>query len=62
MPVDRRLRAVRAAVDEAPDDQLDRACLALRLAEDAAEGWRDLPDPPQDAGDPDEARDRLSSA
>jgi hypothetical protein len=42
------------------DDRVARACLALGLSVEGAEGWRDLPDPPQD--DPAEAPDRRSSA
>jgi len=44
------------------DDHVARTCLELGLSPEGAEGWRDLPDPPPDAGDPDKAVDRRSSA
>jgi hypothetical protein len=49
--------------DEPLDDHVARLCLALDLSSEAAECWRDLPDPPDgEGGDPGEAPDRLSSA
>jgi hypothetical protein len=43
-----------------------RLCLELGLSPQAAETWRDLPEPPEDAADPtdepDEAAERQSSA
>ena len=48
---------------ETLDDHVARMCLSLDLSPEGAEGWRDLPDPREAAGDaPDEARGRLSSA
>jgi hypothetical protein len=48
------------------DDHVARLCLDLDLSTEAAERWRDLPDPPDGAGvppeDPDEAPGRRSSA
>ena len=48
--------------DEPLDDHVARLCLDLRLSPEDAERWRDLPDPPDDAGDPGEPPDRMSSA
>jgi len=42
------------------DDHVVRACLALGLSLEGAEGWRELPDPPERLLD--EAPDPLSSA
>jgi hypothetical protein len=48
------------------DDHVARLCLELGLSPQAAETWRDLPDPPEGAADPtdepDEAAERQSSA
>jgi hypothetical protein len=47
------------------DDHVARLCLELGLSPQAAETWRDFPDPPEDAADPtdepDEAAERQSS-
>jgi hypothetical protein len=48
--------------DENLDDHVARLCLELDLGPAAAETWRDLPDPPDEAGDPDAPPDRMSSA
>jgi hypothetical protein len=37
--------------DEDLDDHVARLCLELDLSPEAAEGWRDLPDPPAEAPD-----------
>ena len=48
------------------DDHVARLCLSLGLSPEGAEGWRDLPDPPDDADEPpdeppDEPGERRSS-
>ena len=48
------------------DDHVARICLELGLSPEGAEGWRDLPDPPDDADEPpdeppDEPGERRSS-
>ena len=48
--------------DEAFDDHVARICLELGLPADAAEGWRDLPDPPDHAGEPDEPPTKQANA
>jgi hypothetical protein len=48
--------------DEPLDDHVARICLSLDLSSEAAERWRDLPDPPEESGEPpDDAPDRRSS-
>jgi hypothetical protein len=38
--------------DEPLDDHVARLCLELELPPEAAETWRDLPDPPDDGFEP----------
>jgi hypothetical protein len=48
--------------DEQLDDHVARLCLDLDLSTEAAERWRDLPDPPEEEGEPpDEPGERRSS-
>jgi hypothetical protein len=47
--------------DESLDDHVARLCLELDLPPEAAETWRDLPDPPDEPADPGPAPDRMSS-
>lgn len=44
------------------DDHVARVCVMLGLAAESAEGWRDLLDAPQEAGEPPDEPDRRSSA
>ncbi len=46
---------------ETLDDHVARVCLSFGFSAEAAETWRDLPDPAHEAGDPGDEADRRGS-